>query len=124
MKCLPFAIMVLLLCSAFGPANAADVPRTIDNDGPTQGVQPLALHELWRVGGEDEDIMFGRITDLKMHPDGSLYVLDNQLCQVVVISADGEHLRDISREGDGPGEVRRSIPTTLSARPPRAMSPL
>ncbi|MBU2693340.1 MAG: hypothetical protein KJ970_20670 [Candidatus Eisenbacteria bacterium] len=102
-------MIVLFLGSAFGPADAADVPRSLDDDGPTHGVQPLALHELWRVGGENEDIMFGRITDLKMHPDGSLFVLDNQLCQVVVISADGEHLRDISREGDGPGEVRQPM---------------
>jgi len=109
MKCLPLVTMVLFLCSAFGLTNAADVPRTIDEDGPAQGVQPLALRELWRVGGEDEDVIFGRITDLKMHPDGSVYVLDNQLCHVVVISAGGEHLRDISREGDGPGELRQPM---------------
>jgi len=101
----------LFLCLAHGPADSSDVPRTIDDDGPTQGVQPLALNELWRVGGEDEEVIFGRIPDLKMHPDGSVYVLDNQLCQVVVISADGEHLRTISREGDGPGELRQ--PTGL-----------
>jgi hypothetical protein len=103
--------MVLFLYSAFGLPEAAAVPRTIDDDGPAQGVQPLTLHELWRVGGEDEDVIFGRIADLKMHPDGSVYVLDNQLCHVVVISSDGEHLRDISREGDGPGELRQ--PTGL-----------
>jgi len=109
MNSYPLVTMVLFLCLAVGVADAADVPRTIDDDGPAQGVQPLALRELWRVGGEDEDVIFGRITDLQMHPDGSLYVLDNQLCQVVVISADGEHLRDISREGDGPGELRQPM---------------
>jgi hypothetical protein len=109
MKRLPIVTMVMFLCSGFGLANAGDVPRTIDDDGPAQGAQPLALRELWRVGGEDEDVIFGRITDLKMHPDGSVYVLDNQLCHVVVISADGEHMRDISREGDGPGELRQPM---------------
>ena len=103
MKCLPLLTMVLFLCSAFGLADAADVPRTIDDDGPAQGVQRLTFRELWRVGGDDEDVIFGRITDLKMHADGSVYVLDNQLCHVVVISPDGEHLRNISRAGDGPG---------------------
>jgi hypothetical protein len=113
MKRLP--LVMLALCLAFGPAHdparAGDVPRAIDEDGPTQGVQPLALRELWRIGGENEDVIFGRITDLEMHPDGSLYVLDNQLCHVVVISPDGEFVRNISREGDGPGEVRQ--PTGL-----------
>jgi len=61
------------------------------------------------MGGEDEDVIFGRISDLKRHPNGELYVLDHQLCHVVVISADGEHLRDISREGDGPGELRQPM---------------
>jgi len=112
MKCLSFMTMLLFLCSAFGLVDAADIPRTIDDDGPAQGVQPLALREIWRVGGENEDVIFGRITDLTMHPDGNIYLLDNQLCQVVVISADGEHLRDISREGDGPGELRQ--PTGLA----------
>ncbi len=109
MKCLPFMTMALFLLSASGLADAADVPRTIDVDGPAQGVQPLALRELWRVGGEDEEVLFGRITDLKRHPDGNLFVLDNQLCHVVVISPAGEHLRDISREGDGPGELRQPM---------------
>ena len=109
MRRLTLATTVLVLCAACGPAAAADVHRIIDADGPAEGVRPLALRELWRVGGEDEDVIFGRISDLKLGPDGSIYVLDNQLCHVVVISAEGEHLRDISRQGDGPGELRQPM---------------
>ena len=65
MKCLPLVTMILFLCSASGLAAADDVPRTIDDDGPTQGTQRLPLNELWRVGGEDDDLIFGRITDLQ-----------------------------------------------------------
>jgi hypothetical protein len=101
--------MVLCLCLPLCRAYAAGVPRIIDDDGPARGARQLNLSELWRVGGEHEDVVFGRITDLKMGPDGTLYVLDNQLCHVVVISAAGEHLRDISREGDGPGELRQPM---------------
>ncbi len=111
MRPLTFAASVLFLCAACCASAAAEAPRTIDDDGPTLGIQTLVLQERWRIGGEDEDVIFGRITDLKMHPDGSVYVLDNQLCQVVVISDDGEYLRTISREGDGPGELRQ--PTGL-----------
>ena len=74
MKCQPFLTILLFLCAAAGLAAAAEVPRTIDQDGPAQGVGPLALNELWRVGGEDEDVIFGRITDLVRHPDGRLLV--------------------------------------------------
>jgi hypothetical protein len=65
------------------------------------------------VGGEDEDVIFGRITDLAMHPDGTFYVLDNQLAHVVVISSEGEYLGEISREGDGPGELRQPMGLVL-----------
>ena len=103
------ALISLIFCLAGNAAAQTDIPRLIDTDGPAQGVQELALHELWRVGGPDEDLIFGRIIDLERHPDGCIYILDNQLCQVVVISPDGEHLRDLSREGDGPGELRQPI---------------
>jgi hypothetical protein len=107
----PRVIPMLALVATAGLAAGADVPRLIDHDGPAQGVQPLALRELWRAGGEDGDVIFGRITDVAMHPDGCLYVLDNQLCHVSVFSPEGEHLRDLSREGEGPGELRQ--PTAL-----------
>jgi hypothetical protein len=82
-------------------------PLHIDDDGPLMDAKSLELDELWRVGGEDEDVIFGRITDVIRHPNGDIYVLDNQVCQVVVISDEGEHLRDLSRQGDGPGEIRQ-----------------
>ena len=44
------------------------------------------------AGGEDDDVIFGRIANLAMHPDGCLYVLDNQLCHVSVFSPDGERI--------------------------------
>ena len=109
MKSLPVAIAVLLLCPLMGLAGDHAVPRLIDDDGPSRGVQPLALNELWRVGGEDGDVIFGRIVDVQRHRNGNIYVLDNQICHVVVISAAGEHLGDISREGDGPGELRQPM---------------
>lgn len=104
MKRLIFVAMALLLMPAL---SLASIPHTMDKDGPTHGVQKLQLRELWRAGGTDEEVIFGRITDFKLHPDGCLYVLDNQLCQVMVFSPEGEHLRDLSRQGDGPGELRQ-----------------
>ena len=100
-----FLLFIPILCFA----NNADIPRLIHQDGPSQGTETLNLHELWRAGGEDEDVIFGRIVDIAKGADGNVYVLDNQLCQVMVFSPDGEHLRDLSREGDGPGELRQPM---------------
>ena len=39
-------------------------------------------------------------------PDGTVWLSDPQLGQVHVYSAAGEYLRTLSRESDGPGELR------------------
>ncbi len=109
MKILPLLITILFFLPRVCLATVPTIPRVFDNDGPSQGVVPLDLVELWRAGGEDEDVIFGRIVDLKRHANGNVYVLDNQLCQVVVFSPDGVHLEDLGRQGDGPGELRQPM---------------
>jgi len=99
----------LLFFPVLSSASESDVPRTMNSDGPSLGVESMELTELWRVGGEDGDLIFGRITDVIRHPDGHIYVLDNQLCEVTVISPDGEYVRTLGREGDGPGELRQPM---------------
>jgi hypothetical protein len=60
--------------------------------------------QLWERGGEDDDIFFGRLSQIVTDDDGNLYVLDSQLSEVVVFTPDGEYLRTVGREGEGPGE--------------------
>lgn len=113
MKNLIAAILVLLPMA--GLATGTVPPVRIDSDGPAQVNLTLELEELWRAGGEDGDVIFGRISDVARHANGEIFVLDNQLCQVEVFSPEGEHLRTLSRQGDGPGEVRQ--PTGLVLLP-------
>jgi len=74
---------------------------------PRDGVETWTLREAWRAGGEDDDVFFGVVNDAVVDPDSNVYLLDGQLSQVFVYSAEGEFLRTLAREGDGPGEVRR-----------------
>ena len=74
---------------------------------PRDGRQTVTLKEVWRAGGEDGDLMFGLVPRVATDRQGRVYVLDSQLCQVHVFSPDGELLRSLFREGEGPGEVRR-----------------
>ncbi len=113
MKTLAAIVTTLTILPVLCFAADSNVPRTIDTDGPAEGVVPLELTELWRVGGEEGELIFGRITDVTRHPDGNIYVLDNQLCQVTALSPDGEYLDTISREGDGPGELRQPMAVTF-----------
>ena len=83
-------------------------------DGVTHVVNPespveemtVTLKELWRVGGDDEEILFGVISQLLHDDDGNVYALDSQLSEIRVFSASGQLLRSIGREGEGPGEFR------------------
>ncbi len=74
-----------------------------------EGLQTPELTELWRAGGEDEEVFFGLITQVKIGPNGNIYLLDTQLHNVQVFSAEGEDLGTLSKEGEGPGEVRTPI---------------
>ena len=62
--------------------------------------------ELWRIGGDtdDEDEFFGVISQLLTDAKGNIYLLDSQLKQVKVFSADGEFQKTFGRDGEGPGE--------------------
>ena len=71
-------------------------------------LQIIALHELWEVGADDDDeVLFGVISSIDVDAEGNVYVLDRQLTEVSMFSADGEYIGPIGREGEGPGEFRR-----------------
>lgn len=68
----------------------------------------VSLHgtEIWRVGGDEEGPVLGAVADVIVDEDQNVYVLDSQLCRVLVFDGDGRYLRDLGGEGDGPGEFR------------------
>ncbi len=83
------------------------VPHVSNSATPLGGVRSLFFEELWRAGGEDEDILFGRVIRAATDGAGNIYLLDAQLAHVEVFDPEGVHLRTISREGEGPGEIRQ-----------------
>lgn len=109
------ALVALALAAAAPPLDAA--PGDVDTDGaphvnnpaaPSAGAETVSPDELWRAGGiNDEDVIFGIVETITADDAGNLYVLDSQLNEVMVFSPDGEYLRSIGREGEGPGEFRR-----------------
>lgn len=108
--------MICVLCVLgviAGPALAA--PREVTKEGvvhvmnserPKSKPVTIEMEEAWRIGGEDDEEIFGVITDIMVDDQGSFYMLDSQLNEIKVYSDDGEYLRTIGREGEGPGEFR------------------
>jgi hypothetical protein len=71
------------------------------------GPETAELTEVWRAGGEDDEIFFGSVAAIRTDSEGNILLLDGQLSEVQVYSPAGEHLRTVFREGDGPGEIRQ-----------------
>ncbi len=89
--------------------------KEVDKDGVTHVMNPAApaekpetiqLEEKWRIGGYDDEEIFGVITAIIADDAGNFYMLDSQLNEIKVYSPGGEYLRTIGREGEGPGEFR------------------
>ena len=93
---------------AVSPAPAQETaPVVVSSETPKEEVR-LQAKELWRRGGEEDDVLFGLVAGLVTDGDGNVYVLDGQLSTIHVFSPAGEHLRQLGREGEGPGEFRNA----------------
>jgi hypothetical protein len=108
-------LLAVLALTIVSPLSAAPARETIDGvvhvKNPAQssgGVQTLQMQEQWRVGGEDdEEILLGLIPRASSDAEGNVYVLDTQLNRVLVFSPEGDLIRTLFREGEGPGETRQ-----------------
>ena len=84
------------------------VPVVLNPTNPIESPITLSPKELWQIAGdEEEEYFFGVLIQVASDSDGNLYLLDSQLNQVMVFSPEGEYLRAIGREGEGPGEFQR-----------------
>jgi hypothetical protein len=113
------ALSFVFLTLTASPADAGKwtgVQETIDGvlhvKNPAEGMESkktIELEELWRIGGDTdaEDEFFGVISVIQSDTEGNVYLLDTQLAQVNIFSPNGEFIRVIGREGEGPGEFRQ-----------------
>ncbi len=107
--------LIALMSAIVAPLHADWTGSKTTKDGVAMIMNPaksvttaetIELKELWRVGGEDDEVLFGVITDIIADEKGNFYLLDSQLTEIQVYSEDGEFQRTIGREGEGPGEFR------------------
>ena len=101
-------IRILSLATVLLAASTAAAPNTVAQDRP---LSP-EFAEVYRVGGATAPdwAQFSIPTGLAFDGSGNLYVLDAQLFQVAIIDRNGELVRTVGRQGEGPGEF--SSPAT------------
>jgi hypothetical protein len=100
-------LLIATLVLAAWSAAAASPPAVAGS--PVRG-EPVTvtLETLWSRGGDDDpEVMFGIPVGVAADHAGNVYVLDNQLCQIVALTPDGQLREYLGREGEGPGEFRR-----------------
>ena len=75
----------------------------------------VEFEEVYRVGAIDGDEwdVFGRVSAVGFGESGNLYVMDDQGGRIVVVSQEGEFVREFGRIGDGPGEFSASSNTAV-----------
>jgi len=104
--------LVALVLAVAAPAQADWQGKEVRRDGALVIENPetpvaevrVPLQELWRRGDEEDDLLFGRIGQVLCDESGEVYVLDTQLSEIIVLSPEGEYVRTVGREGEGPGE--------------------
>ncbi|MCP4545187.1 MAG: hypothetical protein GY835_01825 [bacterium] len=106
----------ILVCALF---TAMGVRAQVDNNvSPVDGERDIRLLERWRLD-DSADVMLGVILDAISDDDGNVYLVDEQLAQIVVITRAGEVDRILSRQGEGPGEL--TWPSDLMWLPERTI---
>ncbi len=98
--------LVACLCASAAIAQDTVVVRA---DNPPEWGHDIRVIEELRIGAVDgpDEYIFGSIRSVTVREDGSIFVYDQQVPIIRHYSPDGEYVRDIGREGAGPGEYRR-----------------
>jgi hypothetical protein len=112
-RCGAVTLLLLLMTSVgwagwAGQTTTRDGVTTVTNpETPAFGAVSQELRELWRRGGnDDEEIFFGTIAEFLHDADGNIYLLDGQISEIHVFNPQGDLLRTIGRQGEGPGEFQ------------------
>ena len=75
-----------------------------DTEALAQPAFAVEVRELWATTG---DPGFSTIRGMAQWPDGSVWIGDGRLAEVSEVSPDGQTVRVVLKEGEGPGEVGR-----------------
>lgn len=100
LRCIAFSAIAILLAGA---------GLTWASDDSLPDVNSIQLTPVMVIGEEDGDVeyLFGRLAGLAVDGQGRIYAGIRSTQEVRVFSPTGEFVRNIGREGEGPGEFQQ-----------------
>jgi hypothetical protein len=99
----PLVAAALLALDAGGAWAQGQIVRLPEQDRALAGNAPQVF-AVGRAEGADHE-MFGEISGVVFDAQENLYVLDRQSHRILVYDRNGRFLRQISKQGQGPGEL-------------------
>lgn len=99
----PLLAAALLALDAGGAWAQGRIVRLPEQDRPLTGSAPQVF-AIGRADGAAHE-MFGEVSGVLFDAQDNLYVLDRQAKRIMVYDRTGRFLRQIAREGQGPGEL-------------------
>jgi 6-bladed beta-propeller len=109
----PLLAAALLALDAAGAAAQAPIVRLPERDRALAGSAPQVF-AIGRAEGADHE-MFGEVAGVVFDQRDNLYVLDRLNSRVMAYDANGRFLRQIGREGEGPGELMVPVQLGITA---------
>lgn len=108
----PLLAAALLAMDTGGAAAQGAIARLPERDRALEGTAPQVF-AIGRAEGAAHE-MFGDVASVAFDAAENLYVLDRQAKKVMVYDRTGRFLRQIGREGEGPGELIAPMQMTLA----------
>ncbi|MBK6735705.1 MAG: hypothetical protein IPG61_16830 [bacterium] len=105
------AVQPVSAASTWGLVESSEngVPVLMNPAIPRDGAGIVSAVQQWRLGADEtNDPLLGLPKDAIVDGQGNTYLLDSVLSTVFVISPSGDIVRQIGKEGDGPGEFRNA----------------
>ena len=105
----------LALGSLFALSSPALMAQEVIELPAEDRILEAEFEEVYRVGSVDGDEweLFSRVSAVGFGQSGDLHVMDDQGGRIVVVSEEGEFVREFGRIGDGPGEFSANTNTAV-----------
>ena len=112
-RCVPFLLFMIVV--AVYAQEVIDNPKTPHNENAGR---ELKLEEEFRIEGEGEGYYHNGARELQIDKSGNIYICDSwssgQRAHLLKFSPDGKFIRDLYKQGEGPGEIQSAYDFSLN----------